>query len=784
MDRALWDRVRLAFSEALETPEASRGGLLDRLPEGVSAEVQAMLDAHERSGNFLEPPGQIPAAGVTLDRYTLLELVAHGGMGEVYRALRRDSIEHYVAVKVLSPAFRLPQAERYFARERQILAQISHPNVVTLIDDGFCEGRRYLVMEWVDGVPLHVWAKNATLEERLALFVMVCDAVHAAHQHLIVHCDIKPSNILVTGSGQPKLLDFGIARLLNAASGLPQATAASHAVFTLSYSSPEQARNLPAGIPSDIYSLGLVLYELVAGRPAQEVDQLPLDEAIRKITTGAPPRVHGVASDLDAIIRKAAAKEACRRYASALELAGDVTRFRSGYPVQAKPPDALYTFSRFIRRNRAAVAAGVTGLVAAAAALGAFAVQFRSAQHHRDAAERRFQAAREMAQLLVFDVPSQLSAIPGTIETRRWMAEQATRYLERLSKDVQGDADFALRVAQGYRQVATQHFNVDSPNLNSPDEALRNLEQGASILEAVPDPSEAIVQELIVNRLARPYVLLRRKQDALANEDAAAKLAGRLAAAGDRRHHLLEARVWYKQASNSERPASEQLLLWSKVERAYGERLAANPRDVESLRDMALVHKNVSNVYTSLHNWEAALRHDREALRLDEARVVMSPGDPNVRMDLSFALGRLGQDLVLSGQRREGIASLRASVAIRRKIAALDPRDTRASDRLAWMLGELGHSLLDGSESGEGIRYLREALEIRNRTRAHGYGQNSTPALHYILAVSAMKRGQRAEACREWISAVRALPLNPSNEFDKVLPVGELLRRASGCKAK
>jgi tetratricopeptide (TPR) repeat protein len=530
--------------------------------------------------------------------------------------------------------------------------------------------------------------------------------------------------------------------------------------------------------------LGLLLYELAAGRTAQQVDQLPLDEALRKITSEEPPRVHGMASDLDAIIRKAADKEPSRRYASALELAGDVTRFQAGYPVQARPQKALYTLSKLIRRNRAAVAAGLAGLVAAMAALGAFTVQFRSAQRHRDVAERRFQAAREMAQLLVFDVPKQLASVPGTLDARRWMAEQATRYLERLSQDVQGDADFALRVAQGYRQLAMQHFNVDSPNLNNPQEALRNLERGAGILEALTDPSPAIVQELIVNRLARPYVLLRRKQDALANEDAAAILAARLAAKGDPGHRLLEARVWYKQASNSERPASEQLSLWTKVERVYKSRLAGNPRDGERLRDLALVHKNVSGVHTSLHNWEAALQHDREALRLDESRLAMSPRDPNFRMDLSFALGRLGQDLVLSGKRREGVVRLRQSVAIRREIAALDPRDSRASDRLAWMLAELGHSLLDGPESDEGIRYVREALEIRNKYQAHGYGQNSTPALHYLLALSALKRGRTAEACREWISAARSLPANPSNEFDHVLPVGEVRHKASACGAK
>jgi tetratricopeptide (TPR) repeat protein len=268
------------------------------------------------------------------------------------------------------------------------------------------------------------------------------------------------------------------------------------------------------------------------------------------------------------------------------------------------------------------------------------------------------------------------------------------------------------------------------------------------------------------------------------NEDAAADLVRRLAATGDPAHRRLEALVWHKQASNSERPANEQLALWNKVEDSYKQRLAGNPHDMDCLRDLALVHKNVSGVDTSLHNWGEALRHDEQALKLDETRLGLSPRNPNVRMDLSFSLGRLGQDLVLPGRRPEGIANLRKAAVIRREILAMDPGDRRAADRLAWMLGELGHSLLDGPEREEGIHHVREALEIRNKYQAHGYGQNSTPALHYMLALSAQERGQQAEACREWISASRSLPDNVSNEFNKVLPLGEVLRQASSCRVK
>lgn len=784
MNERTWNLVREAFAEAAGRQGEARESFLRTLQAEVADEVRTLLAADEEAGVFLRQPDSLLAPGTILDRYEIVDLAARGGMGEVYRAVRIDGSGQQVAIKILGPAFLLREAERHFSRERRILAQLSHPNIVRMLDSGDNQGMQYLAMEWVDGVSVDMWARTASTGERLGLFEEICDAVHAAHQSLIVHRDLKPANILVTPEGQPKLLDFGIARLLDFAGEMPAATRTTLRVMTLAYCSPEQARDLHAGIPSDIYSLGLILYELLTGEPAQVVASLPLDDAIRKITTEDPPRSPAIARDLDAIVRKAVAKEPARRYASALEMGEDVRRFRQGYPVLAQPASLGYAAAKFVRRNKAAVTAGAIGLLAALLGLGGFVLQYRRAQHERGIAERRFAAARQMAQLLMFDAPGKLAGIPGTIDARKWMAERATAYLKQLSADVQGDPDLALSVARGYRQVAFQQFNFNAPNLNDPWSALVSLEQGAAILNTLPHPGPEHWREMILNRLERPYFVLSRPKDAMANEDSMAELADRIQASTGKADVDLRARIWFRQATNIARSEQQRLDLWSKLESYYASRLAEKPADPERMRALALVHKNVSGVYGFRGQWEQAVLHDRQALALDERRAAGNPGDPNTQMDLSFDKGRLGQDLCEMGRCQEGIPLLRSAVAIRRALVAREPEDKRAPERLAWMLAELGRRLLRGSESTQGEKLIREALAIREKLGAPGAGENSLPDLHQMLAQEAEKRGDRLASCQEWLASARTLPAETGGAIFRDMEPGRIRARAAACEAR
>jgi hypothetical protein len=484
MDAERWQQIRIAFLRAGELSGEARDEHLRGLPESVSREVCELLAADSEAADFLEPAEPWLKPGSIMGSYEIAGFVAHGGMGEVYRAVSRTEPGQSAAIKVLGPLPLLRDAERRFAREQQILEHLSHPSIVRLLESGVSEGRQYLAMEWVDGLCLDEWSSGVPLDQRIRLFIEVCSAVHAAHQNLVVHRDLKPSNILVTPEGRPKLLDFGISRLLEASGGAPTATRTVLPAMTLAYCSPEQALNLPVGIPADIYSLGLLLFELASGKRAQDVTHLQLDQALRRITDDDLPRAEGIPQDLEAIIRKAAAKEPNRRYASALELGEDLTRFLGGYAVLARPATLRYTAAKFFRRHRTAVLAGAAGLALAFILLCALAYQFQRAQEERRKAERRFAAVQQLAQIMLFEAPSRIASIPGTIGARKWMVERALNYLAQLSSGAEGDPILAVTIAKGYRQVAFQQFNVNAPNLNDPGSAAKSLDQGMAVLDS------------------------------------------------------------------------------------------------------------------------------------------------------------------------------------------------------------------------------------------------------------------------------------------------------------
>ncbi|MBL8179599.1 MAG: serine/threonine protein kinase [Bryobacterales bacterium] len=781
METRLWKLVQEAFEQAAAMGGDERSAFLASLPDEVSRETAALLAADAEASDFLESAYvPWPREGTHIGRYVVESLVARGGMGEVYKAQRDSGFTQQVAIKVLGPAFALPDAERLFARERQILAQLSHPHIVRLLDGGVCEGRQYLVMEWVHGQRLGDWACTAGISEKLLIFEQICDAVQAAHQSLIVHCDLKPSNVIVAAGGQPKLLDFGIARLIDLAGDLPGSTHTVLRALTLSYASPEQARGLKPATPSDVYSLGLILYELVTGAVAQPVEGLPLDEAIAAIATKEPAKAHGIHRDLDAIIRMAAAKDPSRRYPSAKDLGEDVRRFRMGYPIAAHPPSTPYRLRKFAERNRGAVFAGALGLAAATLALAAFIVQYGEAQRHRGIAERRFAAARQLSQMLVMEGPQRLGSIPGTIDTRRWMAQQATRYLEQLAADAGNDEDFALDVARGYRQLAFQQYNTNVPNLNDPVSAAKSLEMGAALLERFRSRQRDTQAELVQNYIDRPYLALRRNAEAIALEDRAAAIAAPLAQSGAKNDRDLLARVWFRQASNLVRPAAQRLDLWAKLEGYYRERLSEKKEDPNRIRNLALVHKSLASIFTDAKNYERALQEDRKALALDEERQRLEPHSTAVSMDLSFDYGRLGQDLVFSGRPNGGIAYLHKSVAIRRAAAADDPQNKFVQERLAWILGELGNAYLLVSQPAEARKVLREAVAIRETIHALGIGSRSMPDLLALLAAAAVAANNPVEACRYWRGAKQYLPASTEGG-DSVLPAARIEREAAAC---
>jgi serine/threonine-protein kinase len=381
-----WPRLEAIFHAALARPAADWTVFVRAeagADDGLAADVLALLDAHQTRSPLLDAPviGALPA-GMRLGPYAIDRLLGSGGMATVYLAHRADrQFDKQVAVKLVNHGLAAALTGDRFELERRILARLEHPNVARLLDAGLSEfGQPYLVMEWVDGVPLDEWRRAAapTLEAALDLWLDVASAVAYAHRNLVVHRDLKPSNVLVTADGMPKLVDFGIAKLLGDAPGV-LATKTQH--FTPLYASPEQLRGEAVSTSTDVFGLGVLLAELVSGAPPFGGPDRPPHEQARAVLEDEPAIEASVPGDVAAIARMALRKEPERRYASADQMADDVRRYLRGWPVTARPESWSYRARRFIGRNRIA-----TGLVAgsAVALIGATGVALRQARAAED----------------------------------------------------------------------------------------------------------------------------------------------------------------------------------------------------------------------------------------------------------------------------------------------------------------------------------------------------------------------------------------------------------------
>src|SRR5579871_5648003 len=545
MNPERWQQVRQILDRVIATPDADRPALLDSLCSGdaeLRAEVESLLHSHERAGSiFLKTPAvdlnlplNLPAnpnrAGRRIGVYRLLEQIGQGGMGEVYRAERADGqYDKQVAIKFVRAGLDTASILERFRHERQVLASLDHPNIARLLDGGTTdEGIPYLVMELIEGTPIDEYCDTQKLPvtERLKLFVQVCSAVQYAHQHLVIHRDIKPGNIIVTTEGVPKLLDFGIAKILDPAAN-SQTTVANP--MTPEYASPEQIRGEPITTASDVYSLGVVLYQLLTGRSPYRVDTRTPHELAQAITETEPERPSTaimrqvppssaagrtaeelcdaregslaklqkrLTGDLDNIVLKALRKEAQRRYSSAEQLADDLRRHLDGLPVSARPDSWSYRSGKFVRRHTAGVIAA--GLVVATL-IGGVVVTAREAkiaESNRIRSEKRFDDVRKLSNSLIIEIHDSLEALPGATPARKLLLDRAVEYLDKLSSEAAGDPNLQRELAWGYQRLAVIQGNATESNLGNLDAALASDRKALRLFESVAkaNPTDTIDQ--------------------------------------------------------------------------------------------------------------------------------------------------------------------------------------------------------------------------------------------------------------------------------------------------
>ncbi len=481
-----WARIAEVFDSAAELHGEERRGYLELACAGdteLRAEVDAML-AHDTPANGLSEA--VDRAMDTMDPFTSMvaqssfgpwkvaEKLGAGGMGIVYRAVRADgAFEKDAALKILH--MDSPETQARFRHERHILARLEHPNIARLLDGGETAHGSYLVMEFVEGKTLLDYAAKAKLDRnaRLRLFLDVCGAVSYLHRNLVVHRDLKPSNILVTAAGVPKLLDFGIAKLLHEDA---KRTATGMFALTPQYASPEQVRGLPVTTGSDVYSLGVILFELLSGRPPYAFKTLTPIEVDRTVCEAPIPRPE-ISEDLDNILMMALRKEPERRYASVDEFADDIRRSLENLPVRARPDTAIYRTSKFLRRNWAFAA----GLVVV---LGSLTAGIVTTRVEANRAQRRFNEARLYANALLGEFYTQIQQLPGATRARGILMRETVAYLNKLAKESEGDPELQFDLAVGFRKIGDLQGASDTSNLADSGAALENYRRSLQLADS------------------------------------------------------------------------------------------------------------------------------------------------------------------------------------------------------------------------------------------------------------------------------------------------------------
>ena len=520
-----WHALKAALHEVLETDSAHRAARIEeicRTHPDWRGELESLLAAHGGDDTgFLETPAaglpgfrQLSVANPWLGRcigpYRLVELLGQGGMGEVYRAVRDDGeFEKAVAIKLIRAGADSALVVQRFLNERRILAAFDHPNIAKLLDGGrTSEGLPYFVMELVAGEPIDRYCdrRGLGIDARLRLFLQVCAAVQYAHQRLVVHRDLKPGNIFVDSGGVPKLLDFGIAKILEPGAAAPtDATRSMMRLLTPDYASPEQRRGEAVTTGSDVFSLGLVFYELLTGRrPAvNAARETPKPSSVVSSEDGpSRRRARRLRGDLDNVALMAIRPEPARRYESVERLAADLRHHLDSQPVSARPDTLGYRAAKFIVRYRAGVMATGLLLVGLSVGLGVARREASIAEAQRTRAERRFDDVRQLAHALIFDVHDSIANLAGAADGRRLIVATGLKYLDGLAVEAVGDPKLQVEMAAAYERLGDVQGHALEANQGDYDGAAssyrRALELRRAVLRASPKDARTR-RDVVVN---------------------------------------------------------------------------------------------------------------------------------------------------------------------------------------------------------------------------------------------------------------------------------------------
>ena len=712
-----WKQVEAVFEQALALPAGSRPAFVTQNCNGdeeLCREVESLLASHAEVGDFIdrrslffsgenfEEAAGAMAAGERIGPYRVLREIGRGGMGAVYLAERADDqYQKQVAIKLIKRGMDTDSVLRHFRNERQILASFDHPNIARLFDGGTTEkGLPYFVMEHVEGLPIdrYCQAHELSLVARLKLFREVCAAVTYAHRHAVIHRDIKPSNILVTAEGAPKLLDFGVAKILQPGAGAEALMTATGArAMTPEYASPEQIGGPAVTTASDVYSLGVVLYELVTGRlPYRFASQSPVDVS-RTITEQTPerpstavargngsskpqvPSSKVLTGDLDNIVLMALRKEPSRRYQSVDLLSDDIRRHLESLPVRARKDTLGYRTGKFVRRNPTLTAVAALLLLSLVGGIIATTWQAQRARAQQVRAERRFNEVRKLANTVLFDYHDAIKDLAGATPVRERLVKDALTYLDSLAGEAAGDPELQRELAAAYERVGD----------------VRGEQYGASL----GDTAGALDSYLKALRI-REALAASAPRDIQTRRDLAAS---------------------YRKYGNALLGTRESARGWEQLEKAlalYSELAAEQPGNSDALRELAQIHTNAGFALEEKGDVAGSLAHHRKVGAINEEALAINPNDRRIRRAVSVSYENIGRALYLSGDVTGALESNQKALALRAALLAEDPTNAEYRRILAISYQNDGdyHAYLQDVE--EALESFRKKLVLDEESLA------------------------------------------------------------------
>jgi tetratricopeptide (TPR) repeat protein len=767
MDPDTWTRLRPILEGALELEERERDefvrercGADEELREKAlwylaAEDDRGILEDDGPLGGRAAAAAGLPVPGAQLGPWRLERELGRGGMGSVWLATRADGIfDKRVAIKRIASHLGGEEILERFHREQRVLAGLDHPGIARLIDAGRDDGGEpFLVMEFVEGQPIDAWCRERDLpvRKRLELFLEVCAAVTHAHRRLVVHRDLKPANILVGEDGVPKLLDFGIARMLE---GAPDLTRTGDTRFTPHYASLEQVRGEMVGAQTDVYSLGVVLYELLTGTRPHRFETGSPTEILRVLSEVDPPAPSSVdrslAGDLDAIVLCALRREPERRYGSVEAFAADVRRHLDGLPVEARPDTLGYRTGKFLRRHGIPLGAAGALVLALAAGLAGTTHQYRRAEEAHAAAERHFGEVRRLATSLIFDVERAMQT-RGPTEARERLVDLGLEHLAALAAEAGEDEALRIELAGAYLQMGDVLGARLGPNLGRTAEAVEAYDRAIELVEATSEPGRVRHEGWPLaasagHKLGGALMVLGRHVDARdAFERALDHVEGAIADPGARDQDLVIAGGLVGSLRLLETRAGGI----ASAKRLLADELEVTERLLERHPDMAAaLHARAVALLAAADlaaaERDAGLRRDsvEAACPLLEEAVRAAPGVVEFRRTLCTAHVQLAEILLQAGEPERAGPPLQEAVAWLERMAADDPSDQQVQRDLAIALVHQGKLRAALDEDAASLEALERALELA----ADGAERNPDDVDLYSLASGAAVWKARALA--------------------------------------